>query len=400
MRDFRIAGLIVLLSVVPACGERLVEFATSTPDAGAVDAPSNSADANTADANTVDADIADAGNPDAGNPDAGNPDTGNPDVTPSLLTVVSTNPMPNATGVSINKVITATFSSPMNASTITDASFIVRQGLIGVAGVVDYDALTNTARFKPNAPLDVGKVYEATITTGAATPSGTTLAMDHKWSFTTGACSLPKIDLGSASSYAILAFSAVSSTGAVGTIVNGDIGLFPKTATDFTGFPPGIHVGTLNAANTAAELAMGDLTKAYNKAALLSLCAITVTPQDLGGTTKTPGLYRSDSSLEITTGDLTLDAQGDADAVFVFQMPSSTLTVANDRKVILSGNAKAENVYWQVGSSATLGTDVVFHGTILADVSITVGTRTKVDGRLLARTAAVTLDTNAVTSPR
>jgi Ice-binding-like len=119
---------------------------------------------------------------------------------------------------------------------------------------------------------------------------------------------------------------------------------------------------------------------------------------DLGGQTLTPGLYTSTSSLAISSGDLTLDAQGNANAVFIFQM-ASTLTTTVGRQVILSGGAQAANVFWQVGSSATLGTGSVFKGNILALASITATTGATVEGRLLARTAAVTLDTNTITKP-
>jgi len=139
------------------------------------------------------------------------------------------------------------------------------------------------------------------------------------------------------------------------------------------------------------------LTVAYNDAAGRTLGAITLAG-NLGGQTLTPGLYTSTSSLEISSGDLTLDAQGDANAVFIFQM-ASTLTTTVGRQVILSGGAKAANVVWQVGSSATLGTGSVFKGNILAMASITVTTGATVEGRLLARTAAVTLDSNPITIP-
>jgi hypothetical protein len=122
--------------------------------------------------------------------------------------------------------------------------------------------------------------------------------------------------------------------------------------------------------------------------------AITVAG-NLGGQTLTPGLYKSTSTLAISSGDLTLDAQGDANAVFIFQMGSSfTSTVG--RQIILAGGAKAANIFWQVGSSATLGTGSVFKGNILALASITVTTGAAVEGRLLARTGAVTLDANVV----
>src|SRR4029077_7860112 len=144
----------------------------------------------------------------------------------------------------------------------------------------------------------------------------------------------------------------------------------------------------------ASAQALADLTTAYNDAAGRTLCAVTVAG-NLGGQTLVPGLYKSTSSLEITSGDLTLDAQGDPAAVFIFQM-ASTLTTTSARQVILSGGARAGNVFWQVGSSATLGTGSVFKGNILALASITVTTGATVEGRLLARTAAVTLDSNVI----
>src|SRR5207248_2688817 len=181
-----------------------------------------------------------------------------------------------------------------------------------------------------------------------------------------------------------------TNTGA--TTVTGDLGVSPGTAV--TGFPPGTVTGTTHAGDAVAAQAQIDLTTAYNDAAGRSVGAVTVAG-NLGGQTLTPGLYKSTSSLEISSGDLTLDAQGDANAVFIFQM-GSTLTTTSGRQVILSGGAKAANIFWQVGSSATLGTTSVMKGTILALTSITATTGATVEGRLLARNGAVTLDSNLV----
>src|ERR1043166_5940078 len=146
----------------------------------------------------------------------------------------------------------------------------------------------------------------------------------------------------------------------------------PPPAPRATGFPPGIVNGTIHAGDPAAALAQVDLTSAYNDAAGRTVGAIGVAG-NLGGQTLAPGLYKSTSSLEISSGDLTLDALGDPNAIFIFQM-ASTLTTTSGRQVILSGGAKAANVFWQVGSSATLGTTSVFKGNILAFASITVTT--------------------------
>ena len=199
------------------------------------------------------------------------------------------------------------------------------------------------------------------------------------------------VALGAAATFGVLAGPTVTSTGA--TTVNGDLGVSPGNTV--TGAPT--VNGTLHLGDAVAAQAQLDLTTAYNDAAGRTVGAVAVAG-NLGGLTLTPGLYKSTSSLEISSGDLTLDAQGNANAVFIFQM-ASTLTTTAGRQVILSGGAQAANVFWQVGSSATLGTTSVFKGTILADQSITLTTGATLDGRALARSAAVTMDANIVTIP-
>src|SRR5256885_2062058 len=281
----------------------------------------------------------------------------------------------------------------MDPLTISPASLrVTGPGGTAVTGAVAYDVPSKIATLTPVSDLAPNAVYTATITIGARDLAGNALAANFVWSFTTAATPAGQapVALGAASTFAVLAGSTVTSTGA--TTVNGDLGLSPGTAV--TGFPPGTVNGTIYAGNPAAAQAQLDLTAAYNDAAGRTLGAITL-PGNLGGQTLTPGLYKSTSSLEISSGDLTLDAQGDANAVFIFQMASS-LTTTVDRQVILSGGARAANVFWQVGSSATLGTGSVFKGNILAMASITVTTGAAVEGRLLARTGAVTLDSNVI----
>lgn len=201
------------------------------------------------------------------------------------------------------------------------------------------------------------------------------------------------INLASAGGFAVLAGSTVTNTGP--TKVIGDLGVYPGTAV--TGFLPGKLFGTNHLGDPTAAQAQADLTVAYNDAAGRTRCPVSIAG-NLGGLTLAPGLYKSTSSLAISSGDLTLDAKGSPKAVFIFQM-ASTLTTTAGRQVILKGGAKASNVFWQVGSSATLGTTSVFHGTIMADQAVTLNTGATLTGRALARVAAVALDSNAVTRP-
>jgi tetrahydromethanopterin S-methyltransferase subunit B len=312
------------------------------------------------------------------------PDTNRP-------TVIATVPANAATGVAINQTINATFSEPMDPLTISTADLLVTgPGTTPVVGTVAYDVVSKIATFLPASNLAQNTIYRATITTGVKDLAHNALASNFVWNFATAATTAGQspVALGTATTFAVLAGSTVTSTGA--TAVNGDLGVSPGTG--LTGAPT--VNGTTHLGDPAAAQAQLDLTTAYNDAAGRTVGAIGVAG-NLGGQTLTPGLYKSTSSLEISSGDLTLDAQGDANAVFIFQM-ASTLTTTSGRQVILSGGAKAANIFWQVGSSATLGTTSVFKGNILALTSITLTTGATVEGRLLARNGAVTLDSNTV----
>ncbi len=209
----------------------------------------------------------------------------------------------------------------------------------------------------------------------------------------TGAAEAP-VGLGTAESFAVLAGAGVTNTGP--TVISGNLGTCPTIA--ITGFPPGMVVnGTIHAADAEACQAQSDLTIAYNDAAGRAPTTTFAGATDLGGMTLTPGVYTTPTSFAIT-GTLTLDAQGDPNAVFIFQAGSTLITAPNSRVVLVNG-AQACNVFWQVGSSAVLGVGSTFIGTILALTSITAGTNAEVQGRLLARNGAVTLDSNTVTRP-
>lgn len=206
--------------------------------------------------------------------------------------------------------------------------------------------------------------------------------------YTASAAQAP-VPLGTADAYAVLAGSTVTNTGP--TLLTGDLGLSPGTSV--TGFPPGSVNGTTHVADANAIQAKSDLTIAYNDAA--GRTPVTTVPTELGGTTLVPGVYTSAAGTLGITGNLTLNGQDDPNAVFIFKT-ASTLITASASTITLINGAQACNVYWQVGSSATLGTASGFVGNILALTSITATTGAKVDGRLLARNGAVTLDSNDV----
>jgi type VI secretion system secreted protein VgrG len=199
--------------------------------------------------------------------------------------------------------------------------------------------------------------------------------------------------LGTASSFSVLAGSAVTNTGF--SVIQGNLGVSPGTAV--TGFPPGLVVdGTIHSADAVAAQAQIDLTTAYNALAGMAPTA-NLTGQDLGGLTLTPGVYKFDSSAQLT-GALTLNALGNPDALFVFQI-GSTLTTASASSVLETNGVDDCNVYWDIGSSATLGTTTAFQGNILAVTSITLTTGATIEsGSALAQNGAVTLDDNTITA--
>lgn len=199
------------------------------------------------------------------------------------------------------------------------------------------------------------------------------------------------VSLGTANSFVVLAGSGITNTGA--TTLNGDMGSYPTLT--ITGSSTITITGTNHAGDGVTQSAKTDLVTAYNSAA--GQTSTNAISGDLGGQTLTAGVYTSSSSIGLT-GALTLNAAGNSDAVFVFQAGSS-LTTASGSSVVLSNGAQACNVFWQVGSSATLGTGSTFRGSIIALTSITLTTSATVEGRVLARNGAVTMDTNTITRP-
>ena len=205
-----------------------------------------------------------------------------------------------------------------------------------------------------------------------------------------GAAVQAQTSLGTAQSFAVLGGSTVTNTGA--SVIGGDLGVSPGSAV--TGFPPGILTppGAIHAADAVAAQAQVSLTTQYNALASAA-CTADLTGQNLGNRTITTGVYCFSTSAQLT-GPLTLDAQGNAAATFVFKIGSTLTTASNSSVSMIGGNPCG--VMWQIGSSATLGTTTSFVGNLIALTSITLNTGANIIGRALARNGAVTLDTNNI----
>jgi hypothetical protein len=324
--------------------------------------------------------------------------------------IISTDPSNNATGVPLNKTIKAVFDQNMDGLTINASNFLLKEGSNSVTGVVTL--VGTSALFSSSANLLPGKLYTATITMGAKNPAGVSIANDYIWSFTTLAATPlpPFVDLKTAGRFGIIAGVGVSNNAGFSQIHDMDVGIYPGVRSSITGFPPAIVInGAIYASDDIAPpgvpamLAQAklDLTAAYLFAEGATAPAPATVAGDLGGQTLAPGIYKSTSTLLIQNGDLTLDAGGNPDAFWVFQIASAFTTVGGaGGNVILSGGAQAKNVFWQTGSSATIGDYTSFKGTVLALTSITMNSGATAIGRMLARNGAVVLtNTNIINKP-
>jgi len=200
------------------------------------------------------------------------------------------------------------------------------------------------------------------------------------------------IDLGTAGSFAVLGGSAVTNTGS--SVLNGDLGLSPDTL--LKGFPPGTLNGGLHYTDSVAADAQSDLTTAYVTAANLTP-PTSAGLSDLNGLVLVGGIYSGGALSLPVGGEVTLDAEGDSTSVWVFQASSSLIAQSGSSVTLING-ANPCNVFWQVTSSATIGTNADFVGTVMALTSIQAQTGATIEGRLLARNGAVTLDDNVITS--
>ncbi len=344
-----------------------------------------------------------------------------PPVTPANVSVQSTNPSANASNVCPNAAINATFNVPsgfrMDPLTVTTATFTVvgpppASASVVASSVVLDSATGRIATFTPQSALAISTTYTATIKGGAngvkdtAIPANTMLS-DFIWSFTTASstatCNPPPppsaVPLGSASTYGIMSTSAITSTGP--TLINGNVALSPGTS---QGIPPPQVNGVIHVNDAAAAQAKVDLLIAYN---YLKALPPGVGPNSLGGgadlsgKTLPPGTYTSATTILIGgPAPVTLDAGGNANAVWVFQIGSSLTTVTGS--VLLTGGAQAKNVFWVPTADATIGTNTIFQGTIVAGRDVTSNTGAVINGRILAGAigaATVALQSTTVNVP-
>jgi hypothetical protein len=363
--------------------------------------------------------------------------------------IVSTVPANAAASVPLNQAVSATFSEAMNPLTITTATFtLAGPGGAAVAGTVSYDAINFIATFTPTAPLTANTTYIATITSGATDLAGNPLGNSgapNPWSFTTAAVVIPPpVVLGPTIS-PFAGFSGVygmTNTG-IYTVINGDIGttgasslmtgfhdtrillsgVYECTYTETTAdigqingtietAPPIPTVGCPNEGTTAtaavATEALLEAQAAYTTLQKLP-AGITLLTNELGNRTLAPGTYTSSSFYDITAGPLILDAQWNPDAYWIFQM-KTYLTVGTPsapESVLLINGAKASNVFWQVGSAATINGVLgggAMAGTIISEAGISVSTAgvatvTTINGRLLALDASVTMVNTVINVP-
>ncbi len=319
--------------------------------------------------------------------------------------VLSTLPIDAAGNVSFNQVITATFDQVMDQSTFTNSSFIVSDGANNITGQISYNG--TTASFTPDNLLLANTSYTATLTTAIKSAGNVNLANNYEWSFSTNTVG---VNLNSVARFGIIAGVGVTNAAGFSVINNLDVGISPGVRSSIVGFPPASIVnGKIYAsddpfpAGIAAMLiqAKQDLVDAYLFAQNATFPAPQTVSGDQGGKTLAPGIYKSASTLLIQSGDLTLDAQGDPNAVWIFQIASDFTTVGGaGGSVILAGGAQAKNIFWQTGSSATIGNSTSFKGNVLALTSITMNSGAVAEGRMLAQEGSVVMtSTNTITKP-
>jgi hypothetical protein len=322
--------------------------------------------------------------------------------------VISYSPAKNATNVALSKVISANFSETMDVNTFNNQTFTLKQGSNSIIGTVAYSGITAT--FTPAVPLSPNVVYTVNITTAVKNAAGKAMAQNVTWNFTTGIniAGLSSVPLGAAGNYVILAKTAINNIPT--SAITGDMGLSPAATSyitglalvDATGYATSDQVtGRVYASDMAVPTpinlttAVSNMTTAYNDAKGRTSPDFTeLGAGNIGSKTLVPGVYKWTSTV---TAPNSFVISGSSSDVWIFQI-SGNLTVGSGVNIILSGGAKAENIFWQVAGETTLGTNSNFKGIILSMTGITFKTGAVFTGRALSQTAVI-LDGNTVTQP-
>ena len=324
----------------------------------------------------------------------------------SLPLVNLTDPLNNATGIANNKVLSVSFSEPMDPLTINNSTFTLLKGVTTVSGTVAYSG--TTATFTPTTSLVTGSNYTATITTGAKDIAGNALAANTVWNFSTMGVGPAEVNLRSSANYVILAKTQISNIPT--SAITGDIGLSPAATSFVTGFgltnatgyatAPEI-TGKIYAADMAPPTgidlttAVSDMMTAYTDAAGRPTPDFSeLGTGNIGGQILTPGLYKWTNTVTLPSS---VTISGGANDIWIFQI-AGDLTMSNAVNVTLSGGAQPKNIFWQVAGTVTIGTGSHFEGIILSQTGITFQTGASMNGRALAQTAVI-LDANAITKP-
>ena len=331
-------------------------------------------------------------------------DSALPNSSPSIISI---SPSGNATDVPRNVTIMAVFSEAMNANTLNNETFIVKQDTNIVSGKVALNG--DTATFTPSASLNQNTNYTVTITSGAKNLAGTSLFGDKVWAFKTGAVSsIKEVNLKSSSDFVILAKSAINNSST--SIITGDIGLSPAATSYITGFSLTNATGYATSAQIVGKIfaadmapptpvkmttAVNDMVTAYNDAAgRVSPDFVELYTGNIGGKTLTPGLYKWSTSVSIPSS---MVISGGPNDIWIFQI-AGDLLMSTSTNITLTGGAQAKNIFWQVAGQATIGATSHFEGNILSKTGVSFQTNATLKGRALAQTAVI-LDANTITNP-
>lgn len=333
----------------------------------------------------------------------------NTEVDPEAPTIFSTSPENGENNIERNKIVSVTFNQAMNAETINSTTFTLENASEAVPGTIEYSG--TTAMFTPDVALDAQTDYTGKISTEAESTTGVSIAEKTEWNFTTGGNNetLEIVDLGLSGNYVMLAKTAINNNPS--SEITGDLGISPAAESYITGFALTDETGYATSAQVngrvyAADMAdptpsnlttaVENMGNAYNNAAGRSEPDfVELYTGDIGGNTLYPGLYTWSNTVLIPA-DVTLE--GSSDDVWIFQI-AENLTLDSDIKIILTGGAQAQNIFWQVAGEVTVGTNAHMEGVILSKTGITLTTGASINGRMLAQTAVI-LDENIVVQPQ